>query len=143
MIFVGLFDSGIGSQLVGAGSEESPSSFVLSLLSLLIVLLGLVMAGAAISVIMRQRALLAEGDLIMGRVTERAMAYRSAFQNIRYEFTTPSGERRMGISSDLSVSLGEGMSVPVFRDPHNPKRQLALCASYFDVVIPRENFSTE
>jgi hypothetical protein len=28
------------------------------------------------------------------------------------------------------------MNVPIFYDPQNPKKQLALCASFYEVVLP-------
>jgi hypothetical protein len=30
----------------------------------------------------------------------------------------------------------EGMTVPVFYDPLEPKKQVALCAAFYEVVLP-------
>ena len=78
--------------------------------------------------------LLAEGEIATAQVTKRWMARNGP--NIRYEFTTPLGEHFTRGAADGSRQLSVGMSVPIFYDPQRPKKQLALCASFYEVVLP-------
>jgi hypothetical protein len=96
---------------------------------------------AVIAFVMRrslaqQRWLLAMGELAMGRVTKQWTARNG--NGIRYEFTAPGGEILSRMSTDNSSELLAGMSVPIFYDPRHPKKQIALCASFYEVVLPGE-----
>jgi len=82
----------------------------------------------------QQRWLLAEGDLAMARVTKQWTARNGS--GIRYEFTMPDGELFSSVSADNSRQLEVGMSVPVFYDPEEPKKQVALSAAFYEVVMP-------
>jgi hypothetical protein len=84
--------------------------------------------------LVQQKWLLEMGSLAMGRVTKQWIA-RSGY-GIRYEFTTASGETISRATTDTSSQLLEGMSVPVFYDPQAPKKQVALCASFYEIVLP-------
>ncbi|HEV2224057.1 MAG TPA: hypothetical protein VGR84_13745, partial [Candidatus Acidoferrales bacterium] len=55
---------------------------------------------------------------------------------ITYEFEDAEGKTIAGSGNDLTRSLYEGMSVPVFYDAQNSKRQIAACASFFEIVNP-------
>ena len=51
-----------------------------------------------------------------------------------------SSQRRMGetfsrMTTDNARQLLVGMTVPVFYDPDEPKKQVALCASFYEVVM--------
>jgi hypothetical protein len=87
-----------------------------------------------LNMIARQKRLLAEGEFAVGLVTKQWAARNGP--SIRYEFSTPVGEHFSGISADGSRKLSVGMNVPIFYDPQNPKKQLALCASFHEVVLP-------
>jgi len=89
-----------------------------------------------LKVIGRQKRLLADGEIATARVTKRWMARNGP--NIRYEFTTPLGEHFTRGGADGSLKLSVGMNVPIFYDPQRPKKQLALCASFYEVVMPGE-----
>ena len=93
-----------------------------------------VIAVVLLTVVARQKQLMAEGELAIARVTQRWQTHRGPA--IRYEFTTLGGQRLQGGSGDGSRKLEEGMSVPVFYDAQKPKKQLALCASFFEVNVP-------
>jgi hypothetical protein len=98
--------------------------------------LGLV---AAIAFVMRrslaqQRRLLAMGELAMARVTKQWTARNG--NGVRYEFTTPTGETLSGMTTDNSRQLLVGMSLPIFYDPQQPKKQVAPCAAFYEVVLP-------
>ncbi len=91
----------------------------------------------AVTTIGTQKSLVSDGEMAVARVTKRWAARNGP--NIAYEFTTPLGERVARIAADGSRKLAVGMNVPVFYDPRNPKRQLALCASFYEVVLPGKN----
>jgi hypothetical protein len=86
--------------------------------------------------IARQKILLAEGEIATAHVTKRRLARHGP--TIRYEFTTRLGEHFSRGASDGSGQLSVGMNVPIFYDAQNPKKQLALCASFYEVVLPRD-----
>ncbi len=98
--------------------------------------LGLLTAMALVMqrVLARERELLGEGEVVMGRVIKQWTARNGS--GIRYEFTTPSGETISRMTTDFARQLMEGMAVPVFYDPLEPKKQVALCAAFYEVVLP-------
>jgi hypothetical protein len=81
----------------------------------------------------RQKPLLAEGEIATARVIKRQAARHGP--RIQYEFTTPLGENFKRSASDGPGQLQVGMSVPVFYDSQTPKKQLALCASLYEIVM--------
>ena len=85
----------------------------------------------------RERELLGEGEVVMGRVTKQWTARNGS--GIRYEFTTASGETISRMTTDFARQLLEGMTVPVFYDPLEPKKQVALCAAFYEVVLPGQS----
>ena len=46
-------------------------------------------------------------------------------------------------SRTVRDSFRVGMNVPIFYDPQSPKKQLALCGSFYEVVLPDENITLE
>lgn len=129
---VGIYVSaGIMVQRAAGGQSSGPSQFPTFALSIaLIVVFALVM----LNMIGRQKALLAEGEIATAQVTKRWMARNGP--NIRYEFSTPLGEHFTRGAADSSGQLAVGMNVPIFYDLQSPKKQLALCASFYEVVLP-------
>lgn len=87
-----------------------------------------------LTLVARQKQLMAEGEVAIARVTRRWQTHRGPA--IRYEFMTLRGEHLQGGAGDGSRQLAVGMNVPVFYDAQKPKRQLALCASFFEVNEP-------
>lgn len=85
------------------------------------------------NVVGKQKQLVADGEMSMARVTDRVLARNGP--NIRYEFMTPLGEYFSGSAQDGTRKLSVGMNVPVFYDALNPRRQLALCASFYEVEL--------
>jgi hypothetical protein len=81
----------------------------------------------------RQRQLLAGGELAMARVTKQWIARNG--NGIRYEFTTPAGETFSRMTTDSARQLVVGMTLPVFYDAQQPKRQVALCASFYEIIL--------
>jgi len=80
----------------------------------------------------RQRELLSMGEVSMARVTKQWTARNG--NGIRYEFTDPAGGTISGMTTDSARELVVGMSMPVFYDRQNPKKQVALCAAFYEVV---------
>jgi hypothetical protein len=81
----------------------------------------------------RQKRLVSEGELGIGRVTQVLQA-KFGGPYVTYEIETPSGERLSKIASNNKTNLSPGMTVPVFYDRENPRRQVALCAAFYEVV---------
>ena len=133
MIFAGALVAMVVIQPASGGSFTPPRP-VIYLLPL-----GLV---AAIAFVMRrslvqQRWLLAEGEIAMALVTKQWAARNG--HGIRYEFTTPEGEAFSRMTTDYARQLLAGMSVPIFYDPEEPKKQVALCAAFYELVLPGQS----
>jgi hypothetical protein len=123
--------AGVLAQRAAGGQEAGASQFPVYALSIVfIVVFDIVM----LNVIGRQKRMLADGEMAVARVTKQWMARNGP--NIYYEFTTPLGEHFTRGAADTSRRLSVGMNVPVFYDPQKPKRQLALCASFYELVLP-------
>jgi hypothetical protein len=125
--------AGMASQRAAGGRNASPSQFPVYAFSIAFIV---VYAIVMLNVIGRQKRLLAEGEMATALVTKRWMARNGP--NIYYEFSTPLGEHFSRGASDGSRRLSVGMKVPIFYDPQSPKKQLALCASFYEVVLPGE-----
>jgi hypothetical protein len=108
-----------------------PSQFPIFVLSIIFITIATIVMA---NVIGGQKRLLADGEMCMARVVDRVLARNGP--NIRYEFTTPLGEHVSGSSQDGSRKLSVGMCVPVFYDAQDPGKQLALCASFYEVILP-------
>jgi len=81
----------------------------------------------------RERELLENGELAMGRVTKKWHTRDGA--TVFYEFQDASGQTHKRSGMDYSRTLEIGMPVPVFFDRGNPKRQVAACAALHEVVM--------
>jgi hypothetical protein len=129
-----LFFAGLIAQTKAAGVNVGPAQYAKYALPIVFIL-GIV--PFMLVTITRQKPLIAEGEIAMARVTERRLARHG--RTIRYQFTTPLGEHFSRKASDGSGQLSAGMNVPIFYDPQNPGKQLALCASFYEVVMPGES----
>jgi hypothetical protein len=125
--------TGVAAQRAGGGQDAGASQFPVYAVSIIFILAFGILT---LNVIGRQKRLLADGEIAMAHVTKRWMARNGP--NIFYEFTTPLGEHFSRGAADGSRQLSVGMNVPIFYDPQKPKRQLALCASFYEVVLPAE-----
>jgi hypothetical protein len=123
--------AGVAIRRSAGGAYNGPSQFPIYAISMaFIAVFGFMM----LIVISRQKRLLGEGEFAVGIVTKQWAARNGP--NIRYEFSTPAGEHFSGVSADGSRKLSVGMSVPIFYDRQNPKKHLALCASFYEVMQP-------
>lgn len=128
---LGIYAVGMAATSTAAGRNAGPPQFPIYALSIaFVVVVALVMVNA----LARQKRLLAEGEIAAAHVTKRWIARNGP--NIRYEFTTPLGEHFSRSAADSTRQLALGMNVPIFYNPQNPKKQLALCASFYDLVLP-------
>lgn len=84
----------------------------------------------------RHKNLMENGAVAMARVTGQKNLKNNSI--IAYEFEDANGKIISESGSDLTRSLYEGMTVPVFYDAQNPKRQVAACASFFEIVNSSE-----
>jgi hypothetical protein len=83
--------------------------------------------------VQRQKALLATGEVALARVV-RQMSNRSTF-TIQYEFQDAKGQTVKGFATDVTRSVYEGMSVPVFFDAQDPGRRVVQCESFCEVAL--------
>jgi hypothetical protein len=128
---LGIYAAGLSATSRVAGGNAGPPQFSVYPLSIAFVV---VVAFVMLNALARQKRLLAEGEMATAQVTKRWIARNGP--NIRYEFNTPLGEHFSRGAADGSRQLSVGMNVPIFYDPQKPKKQLALCASFYEVVLP-------
>lgn len=96
----------------------------------LVAVLGLLMRRG----LAREKNLLAQGELTLGRVTRQ---WRSRNGNgIRYEFSPAGGQAISRSCTDYSRQFSEGMAIPVFYQTDQPNRQIALCGSFYEIIAP-------
>jgi hypothetical protein len=83
----------------------------------------------------RSAPLLRDGELALGRVTyqENVQVGKSSYSRIAYEFKTSSGQLIQDRAKDLTYSVYEDMTIPVFYDPANPSKNVTSCATYLRV----------
>lgn len=81
----------------------------------------------------RERDLLENGEIAMGRVTRQWLDEGAS--SIEYEFKDFLGQSHKGLGHDYTKNLYKDMAVPVFYDTNNPKRQVAYCSTLHEVVI--------
>jgi type VI protein secretion system component VasK len=80
----------------------------------------------------RERELLENGELTMGRVLKRWNTRDGA--TVFYEFQDANGQTHKHSGMDYSRTLDIGMPLAVFYDRDNPKRQVAACSALHEVV---------
>ncbi len=80
----------------------------------------------------RNRPLFQDGEVAAARVIAQhtVMQGKTSYSQIEYEFRAADGQTIKNTERDLSQKVFEDMLIPVFYDPVNPSRCVALCASY-------------
>ncbi|HUJ30263.1 MAG TPA: DUF3592 domain-containing protein [Candidatus Acidoferrum sp.] len=81
----------------------------------------------------RECDLLENGEIAMARVTRQWSSDRNS-SSISYEFKDFQGQTHQAIGFDYTKNLCQGMTVPVFYDRDNPKRQIAYCSTLHEIV---------
>ncbi|MGA8222377.1 MAG: hypothetical protein WB780_12040 [Candidatus Acidiferrales bacterium] len=78
--------------------------------------------------------LLENGEVALAKVTRQWTGDKNS-SSIECEFKDFSGQMHTVIATDNTRQLLQSMSVPVFYDRDNPKRQVAYCATLHEVVV--------
>jgi uncharacterized protein (DUF983 family) len=83
----------------------------------------------------RNLPLMRDGEMALGKVTyqQNVSQGKSSYSRIGYEFKTSSGQLIQDQAKDLTFSVFEDMTIPVFYDPQNPARNVTPCATYLQV----------
>jgi uncharacterized protein (DUF983 family) len=83
----------------------------------------------------RDLPLMRDGEMALGRVTyqQNVTVGKSSYSRIGYEYKNSSGQLFQDQAKDLTYSVYEDMTIPVFYDPVNPARNITPCASYLRV----------
>lgn len=81
------------------------------------------------------RPLLRDGELAFARViAQRTIPQgKASYSQITYEFKANSGQVLQSSAKDLSFSVFEDMTIPVFYDPTNPSKNIPLCSTYLQI----------
>jgi hypothetical protein len=80
----------------------------------------------------RERDLLESGQIALGRVVQNWPSRNNS--TITYEFQDAAGRNHRAADTDYTRRLEQGMTVPVFYDRDRPKRRVAACATFHEVV---------
>jgi uncharacterized protein (DUF983 family) len=83
----------------------------------------------------RRLPLMRDGELALGKVTyqENMSQGKSSYSRIGYEFKTSSGQLIQDQAKDLTFSVYEDMTIPVFYDAANPSKNVTPCTTYLRV----------
>jgi hypothetical protein len=85
--------------------------------------------------ILRDRALLTDGEVALGTVTAQSYAGgENRESRIVYEFKDAAGRTISGKCSDRTRKLFEEMQTPIFYDATSPDRNVALAGATYDLV---------
>ena len=85
--------------------------------------------------IVRDRSLLIDGEIAIGTITSQSYAGgENRESRIVYEFKDAAGRTFSGKSSDRTRKLFEEMQTPVFYDPANPARNVALAGATYELI---------
>lgn len=81
----------------------------------------------------KECALLQKGEIAIGRITRQSTSNQNS-SSVFYDFTDIRGQTHSSAGIDYTQKLFDGMTVPVFYDTDNPKRNVAYCATLHEVV---------
>ena len=83
----------------------------------------------------RNLPLLRDGELAFARVTSQQTVQqgKASYSSISYEFKTNSGQPIQSSAKDLTYSVFEDMTIPVFYDPLDPSKNTTPCATYLRI----------
>lgn len=115
----------------GDSSTPMPPSIVAVML--VMVAFALLVPIAVVGNTRKQKKLMIGGQFTLARITGQWTMRNT--NGISYTFTDASGKIFNCRGNDPTRSCFEGMTVPVFYNPENPKKQIAACASAYEVVL--------
>ena len=85
--------------------------------------------------LVRDRSLLTDGEIAIGTVTSQFYSGgESRESKIEYQFKDGAGRTISGKCADKTRKLFEEMQTPVFYDPMDPAKNVALAGATYDVV---------
>jgi len=110
-------------------SSFDPAYFEILAPAILILISGITLWG-----VRRDTALLRDGELVAGLVTHQKLVPSGGRRNrkvsrVRYRFNDPSGQMFQNTGRDNTGKLRVHMTVPVFYDPKDPERNVAICSA--------------
>jgi len=84
----------------------------------------------------RNLPLLRDGELAFARVTaqQRVQQGKTSYSRVDYEFKTNTGQIVRNSCRDVTSSIFEDMTIPVFYDALDPSKNIAACATYLKIV---------
>lgn len=83
---------------------------------------------------LRDRRLLAEGEIAIATVTAQSFNGKGKGSKIKYEFKDVAGRGYAGSATDQTQTLYEEMETPVFYNPMNPAENVALVSAMYKLV---------
>ncbi len=120
--------------MVGKGdtSTQMTPGFAATMSAL--VAFALLVPFAIVGSTLKQKKLMINGQFTLARITGQWTMRNT--NGISYDFVDASGKLFKCRGNDSTRACFEGMTVPVFYNPENPKKQIAACASAYEVVLP-------
>jgi hypothetical protein len=84
----------------------------------------------------KKAVLMRDGELALAKVTyqENMSQGKSSYSRIGYEFKTISGQLIQDQAKDLTWTVYEDMTIPVFYDAQNPSNNVTPCSTYLKIV---------
>jgi hypothetical protein len=94
-----------------------------------------IIAGNTFRAMARDHGLLSDGEIAIATVTAQSFAGgESRGSRITYEFKDASGRTFSGKATDQTRKVFEEMQTPVFYDPMNPAKNIALVGATYNLV---------
>ena len=104
------------------------------------ILLPLAFLALAFSISVRDKRLVREGEISIGKVIDVRRGRRG--RTVTYEFPDRSGRLVTASSPDNTRKISAGMAIPIFSKTENPQRdQNALCGSFYEVADSSDEVS--
>lgn len=86
---------------------------------------------------LRNRALLIDGELALGRVThQRTTGTKTRKSEVSYEFTDAVGRTVTGRGYDWTKKYVENMPLIVFYEPRDPSQNVSICTTLWKLRTP-------
>jgi hypothetical protein len=86
-------------------------------------------------VLLRQKNLLANGEIAVATVTQRIHDMRMRAFYVKYRFTVHRGDLAEGKCLDPTELLREGSTMLVYYDPDNLDNKVGQCEAYYEIPV--------
>ena len=122
--------------VVKSGEAKAASNSPLNTLSLAMFgVIWLIIGITMFRSMMRDRSLLSDGGIAVATVTSQSFAGdESRESRITYQFKDAAGRTFTGKCKDRTRKVFEEMQTPVFYDPNNPAKNIAVVGATYDLV---------